>query len=116
MKSDVDTISMSKQTDVTSFDDFFTLKLPYFVANAVIKMHGPRQRVGAKLSSPTEKFPPELDVDVETDAGMVVLNLRKTSMTDDGVPVLLWRDGRVKKYPVPTSQVRHSRSGQLNAV
>ena len=68
-------------------------------------MHGPRQRVGAKLSSPTEKFPPELDVDVETDAGMVELNLRKTSMTDDGVPVLLWRDGRVKKYPVPISQV-----------
>ena len=59
----------------------------------------------AKLhGAPSGGFPADLDIDVETEDGLVELNLHKTSMSD-AAPVLLQRGGNVIKVPFQRSEV-----------
>ena len=58
----------------------------------------------ANLQAPLEGFPVNLDIDVETDDGLVELNLHKTPMSYTA-PVLLQRGGNVIKVPFQRSEV-----------
>ena len=65
----------------------------------------------AKLQSPadaadvSDDFPSDLDIDVQTPDGVVVeLQLHKSAMTDD-VPVLLMRNGKILRIPLPSTDV-----------
>ena len=58
----------------------------------------------ANLQAPSEGFPVNLDIDVETDDGLVELNLHKTPMSYTA-PVLLQRGGNAIKFPFQRSEV-----------
>ena len=58
----------------------------------------------ANLQAPSEGFPADLDIDVETEGELVELKLHKTSMSD-AAPVLLQRGGNVIKVPFQRSEV-----------
>ena len=71
--------------------------------NVQIREHSPANF--SELTDPSEGFPTDLDIDVETESELVELNLHKTSMSD-AAPVLLQRGGTVIKVPFQRSEVR----------
>ena len=101
-----------------------------FTVNANLKLLHNKQQTArqrqqsqyAKLQSPadaadvSDDFPSDLDIDVQTPDGAVVqLELHKSEMSDD-VPLLLMRDGEVKRYSLPPSQVIKQQSHGNNVL